>query len=89
MDQPEKAITQFTTALETLDSHSPTPDKLSTAYLYYLRSLAYRRQRRYPDAHQDIQKAINCVQGNEQASAYYQDQLTILQKHAGQSLGSF
>lgn len=89
MDQPEKAITEFTTALETLYSQSSNPEKLSTAYLHYLRSLAYRRQRRYPDAYQDIQRALSCVQDNKQASAYYQEQLTILQKHAGQQLGGF
>jgi tetratricopeptide (TPR) repeat protein len=69
---------------------SPEDEAARLAEAYRGRSVAYRRQKQYDLAYQDIQKAIQMSQasGNEaQLKSLYQE-LTLVEQHAGRPLGS-
>jgi tetratricopeptide (TPR) repeat protein len=55
------------------------------AQLYHWRSQAYRRQRSYELAHQDVRKAISLSQsiGDNESASFYQSELEVLEHHAG------
>ena len=68
----------------------PSPaDGRALADLYRLRSLAYRRQQQYQDAYQDLQQAIALARqlGDDTLVSAFQDDLSVLENHAGGSLG--
>ena len=80
------AVTYFSQALDLINT---TSNPLHGAGLYYQRALAYRRRREYDLAYRDAQQALNLAQqgnGNEQLIAYYQEEITIIETHAGRRL---
>lgn len=91
-NQYQVAVAQFDEAIGTAVTLS-TPssaDLLVLSYLYHLRSLAYRRQSQFDAAYQDMQQAIQLAQtaGNAKQTAFYQQELDIIEQHAGRPLGS-
>lgn len=60
------------------------------AQLYHWRSQAYRRQRQYELAYQDLQQAIVLAKssGDERLATFYQSELTVLDHHAGRSMST-
>jgi tetratricopeptide (TPR) repeat protein len=57
--------------------------------LHQLRSQAYRRQKQYEPAFQDIQEAIILAQqiGDDKLVAYYRQERDIVENHAGRKSG--
>lgn len=83
--QVNSAINRFTEAL----AIQPENDR-SQVHLYILRSQALRRQKRYEEAYQDIQKVISYAQRSEDKAsmAMAQQELETLENHAGHSFGA-
>ncbi len=75
------AVTHFTQALETATEPAP---------LHQLRSLAYRRLKQYDLAYKEINQAIQIAQNNSDndAAAHYQEELKIIEHHAGRSFST-
>jgi tetratricopeptide (TPR) repeat protein len=70
-----------------------TSEKSNTrhfAQLLHWRSLAHRRLRQHDAAHQDVQRALALVQalGDEKLTAFYRNELDIVEQHAGRPLNS-
>jgi tetratricopeptide (TPR) repeat protein len=91
----EKAADNLNQAIAALSSHSTVGEPLPSdhgflAYLYHLRSQAYRRQRQYELAYEDGQQAITQAQaaGNDKSAAFYRSELEVIEKHAGRTLGA-
>jgi tetratricopeptide (TPR) repeat protein len=91
----EKAADYLNQAIAALSSHSTVGEQLPgdhgfLAYLYHLRSQAYRRQRQYELAYEDGQQAIAQAQaaGNDRSVAFYRSELEVIEKHAGRALGA-
>lgn len=59
------------------------------AQLYYQRGQAYRRQESYDLAYQDVEKArqLSETSGNHKQSKFYNNELALIQEHAGRQLG--
>lgn len=87
-NETEKAVTHLTEALAQKVDGEDTAVSQHKSSLYHLRSQAYRRQRQYELAYQDIQLAYSLAQeiGNNQLMAYYNQEREIIKNHAGQSL---
>ncbi len=83
--QVEGAINNFSEALANL-----TGDDQMRMQLYLLRSQAYRRQRRYEEAYQDIQQIISYAQrtGDQASLEIARQELETLENHAGHSFGA-
>lgn len=83
-NQVEEAINHFSEALADL----PGKDR-SAIQLHLLRGQALRRQQRYEQAYQDIQKAIILAQqsGDGASLAMAQQELETLENHAGHAFG--
>jgi hypothetical protein len=60
------------------------------AEAYRGRSLAYRRQKQYDLAYQDVQQAIKMAQasGNEAQVESLHQELALIEQHAGRPLGT-
>lgn len=92
--QGEEAINHLSQAIATAagadSGRQQAGDTLFYARLYYWRSQAYRRQRHYDPAYQDLQQAIDFAQsaGDEHTAAFYRSDLEVLEKHAGRLLGA-
>lgn len=61
-----------------------------SAHLHYQRAVAYRRQRNYDLAFQDIEQAIKLARGTGQGEmvSHYESELSTIQSHSGRSIGS-
>lgn len=85
------AYSQAIVALQEAAANGPTllPDDVrGLASLYRRRSLAYRRQRQYDLAWQDLQQALSLARqaGDDALAADCQEDLAILENHAGAPL---
>ena len=80
----EQAITRFSQGLA--GSRTMERPELS-AHLHYLRALAYRRQRKYDLAFQDIDEAIRLARGTGQGQlvSVYESERATIQSHSGRS----
>ncbi len=95
-----QAVTHFSDAITLVLSKAEAavsipnqnPDTLTPqqanqlAQLHYLRNQAYRRQQKFNTAYDDIQQAVRYAQiaGNQQAQVRYQEEIKVLENHAGQ-----
>jgi tetratricopeptide (TPR) repeat protein len=84
----DKAATHLSQALAQVASDGTRAQ--FRAQLHHWRSQAYRRQRQYTLAYQDVQQAIALAQssGDDRLTAFYQGELEIIEQHAGRSLGT-
>lgn len=90
-NQYQEAVNQFSQALMALSRNAQQADQAGLqAYLYHLRSLAYRRQGQYEQAYQDMTQAVQLSQQTEHEgqTAVYRQELDIIQQQAGRPLGS-
>jgi tetratricopeptide (TPR) repeat protein len=80
------AIEFFSRGLEAVNG---TDHPFRQAQLHYYRAIAYRRQRRYEEAYDDIEQAIRLAETPqvEQLLERYQMEREIIQRHAGRPLG--
>ena len=87
-NQPDEAFNQFNLALAQKVEGEETAVARDKSMLYHLRSQAYRRQRQYELAYQDIQRAITLAQqiGDERLAAHFQDEQSIVENHARRPL---
>jgi tetratricopeptide (TPR) repeat protein len=87
-NQYEEAVKQFSEGIGAMTAVQETENQGYQAYLYHLRSQAYRRQNQYELAYQDVQQAIQLAlaNGDEKQAAVYQQELDIIETHAGRPL---
>lgn len=92
-DDSQQAVNHLSQAMANLDAPRLVEEEsgrntLYRARLFHLRSQAYRRQRQYELAYQDLQQAITLAEGSgdNESAAFYRNQLQILEKHAGRAL---
>lgn len=94
-EEGKKAIHHYDQALATAVTQQtlatlPISDQLTIASLYSQRSQVHRRLREYDLAYRDIQQAITLAQqaDNPAQLKQYQEELGILEHHAGRSFGT-
>jgi tetratricopeptide (TPR) repeat protein len=83
------AVEHHTQAIAAMQHAAPSEQaQYERLILYRQRGLAYRRQRQYDLADQDLGQALDLAGqlGDERATAVLSEDLAILQNHAGQSL---
>lgn len=82
-----EAVQAFSQVIALSGSES---NKVRLAEAYRGRSLAYRRQKQYDLAYQDVQQAIQVAQasGNEKQVEHLREELAVIEQHAGRPLGS-
>ncbi len=83
----QQAVQQFSQVMA-LSSINGEATRLAEAYRG--RSLAYRRQKQYDLAYQDVQQAIKMAQasGNEAQVESLHQELALIEQHAGRPLGT-
>ncbi|MBK8903585.1 MAG: hypothetical protein IPM53_20550 [Anaerolineaceae bacterium] len=82
--QGPQALDHLDQAIRLVDSWTETPiNPLFKANLYHLRSLVQQRLRRPELALQDARQAVALARGNEQATAFYQQKLEMLEQWNG------
>ncbi|MBK8985438.1 MAG: M50 family metallopeptidase [Chloroflexi bacterium] len=93
MGQGVMAVQHYNQAIAALQNTAwaapnSSPDPYLLANLYRSRSLAHRRQQQYDLAFQDLQQAMAMAKqlGDDHLLAAYQDDLAILENHAGRAL---
>jgi tetratricopeptide (TPR) repeat protein len=87
----DDALRAYGQAIDAIKGTGTTPQQMTPlANLYRERSLAYRRSQQYELAYADISQAINLAQqsGQTDLTAAYQEDLLILENHAGHTFGS-
>ncbi|MFQ5399166.1 MAG: M50 family metallopeptidase [Anaerolineae bacterium] len=82
----DQVITHLSQAV-TLLNGTAAVNPAQVAQLLHWRSQAYRRQRRYEQAYQDLCQAITSTRkaGDEQMASFYQSDLDVLAQHAGRA----
>jgi tetratricopeptide (TPR) repeat protein len=89
--QGEEAVQAYGWAIDAFKGTQPTLQQMNMlAVLYRERSLAYRRLQRYELAYADLLAAISQAEKSGQAEleAQFQEELVILENHAGTKLGA-
>lgn len=88
-NQLDEAVQALNDALAVKIEGEETAVSRHQAALYHLRSQAYRRQKQYQSAHQDIQQAIIQAQqvNDPRLLTEYQQERSIIENHAGYNLG--
>ena len=92
-DRPADAANHLSEAIQALASpHAnagTTANASALAHLYVLRSHAYRRQKLYERAYQDLQQGLKFGEaaGDETSAARHRQEMAILEQHAGRSFG--
>lgn len=87
----DAALRAYGQAIDAIKGAGTSPQQMTPlANLYRERSLAYRRSQQYELAYHDISQAISLAQqsGQSDLAASYQEDLLILENHAGQPFGS-
>lgn len=85
-ERVSEAIQHFDQGLSRLSGRD---QPFRQAQLYYWRAIAYRRQRRYEAAYEDIERAIHLAESPELQYLLerYQMERETIQRHAGRPLG--